>query len=144
MIPETAFHKLEDVYRALDGDLPSVGGVCTACGRCCNFAESDFELYASRLEIEYMKRSTRDLDTARGPDVCPFLTDRNQCGAREHRALGCRTYFRVIRDRPGSEALYEKYLARIKRICDEEGIPWAYARVLPVLEKEGKQAWATA
>ena len=139
MIPERAFKKLEALYGELAGELPSVGGVCTACGECCHFDRMDHELYATRLEIEYMKQCGRPPDWSRGPDVCPFLSPEGKCGARAHRPLGCRTYFRVIGDRPGAEALYEKYLRGIREICREEG--GEYTRVLAVLQSEGTRPW---
>ena len=86
-----------------------------------------------------MKQAGMNLDGSRGDRVCPFLTQEDKCGARQHRALGCRTYFRIVADREGAEALYEKYHGEIKTICVQEGIPWEYQAVLPALRREGQR-----
>ena len=61
--------------------------------------------------------------------ACPFLRE-DRCTAREHRTLGCRTFYCDKATAPILQALHEKYLARIKALADRAGMPCTYGRVL--------------
>ena len=68
-------------------------------------------------------------------DICPFLKD-GLCGVREDRFLGCRSYFcdpAFAQDQP---VVHEKYLARMRALADELGIPWQYEPLHQKVERE--------
>ena len=90
-------------------------------------------LYASKLEIDYVKdhleepRYTRD-----SGNVCPLLED-GRCGAREARMLGCRTYFCQEGWEPFGSEVYERAYAQIKSIAADLDLDWSYRPALELM-----------
>lgn len=118
---------LASVYQRLDTELAALGAVCRGCGACCNFRHGQYILYASELEIEYIRDSLRREAQRSLPDsgVCPFL-QRGKCKVHPVRPLGCRTFFCDPTYKVNESALYEKYRSMVAAISEKFGIPWNY------------------
>ncbi len=110
------------------------GQVCLGGGVCCRFDLAGFRLYLTTGEMAL-------LSNIEAPDManvtkgrCPYQVG-PRCTAREVRPLGCRTHF--CRKGPagdkaiaGNEGLYEDMHARIRRLHDQSGHPYAYRDLL--------------
>lgn len=140
------------LYAALDDEVRSLGVGCWVHGNCCDFTRVDHRLYASSVELAYVrakhppppKHAAHDTAQDTGPDaagnsagkaaeaapstneaLCPFWTN-GRCGEREGRPLGCRTYFCDPRFRLPLQDLYERYLQKLRAIATQHSIPWSY------------------
>lgn len=113
-----------DLYRRVDAEIAPHEGLCRLRGICCDFEKADHVLYASDTEVAYLKahRSLEDWD-GRGK-LCPFWKE-GLCTAREHRPLGCRTYF-CDPSWDGSE-IYERFHRELETIGEELGIEYRYS-----------------
>ena len=122
------FAALADAYLRLEGSISTAGQPCSACGRCCDFSKVDFQLWATRLEVEYMVAHGGKAEGI-NPRACRYLDKGGRCLNRTGRVLGCRVYF--CRQQPGvmSES-YERALKEIRRIHNQFDIEWDYADVL--------------
>ncbi len=130
-LPDPAPYRdaLRALYEALDADVARAGGVCALSGRCCRFAEYDHTLFLSAPEAALLlvdaPAPSRPLDDGA---TCPWQDDQGRCNAREARPLGCRVYFcapTAYEER--SHALSETYIAHLKTLAREHGLPWDYA-----------------
>lgn len=116
------------IYHELDAEIARRAPVCQLSGRCCRFAEYDHTLFLSAVELGVLLADapapSRPLDQG---ETCPWQDAQGRCTAREARPLGCRVYFCD----PGYEGqaadLSETFLARIKQLTDDFGMPWNYA-----------------
>jgi Fe-S-cluster containining protein len=122
-VPEF-FQEIEEVYRQVDEEIRATGAVCWLRGDCCDFEASPHKLYASSIEIAYVKDRYPD-PFPLGSVLCPFWKDR-KCTERERRPLGCRTYFCDVRFRDQLEAIYEKHHRKIREIADRHGLEYRY------------------
>jgi Fe-S-cluster containining protein len=130
--PPEAYARLREVYRDLDAEIARLAPRCDARGICCDFDLVDHVLYCSKLEIDFAKDHDPEGRHRRASgNRCPFL-EGGRCGAREHRMLGCRTYFCQEGFAPYAAELYERHYARVKAIARDLGLDWAYA---PALEQ---------
>ncbi|MBV8677864.1 MAG: hypothetical protein JO355_11950 [Planctomycetaceae bacterium] len=119
---------LRALYAALDAEVARLGPVCQLSGRCCRFVEYDHVLFLSAPEAMLLLADApppaRPLD--RG-ETCPWQDLRGRCTAREARPLGCRVYFCDPAYQDRAPELSEMFLARLKRLADDLGLPWGYA-----------------
>lgn len=129
-VPEW-FARLKELYRDIDAEIARLGANCKACGKCCLFGPGAPRLYASWPERAFLLHS-KPVQGVKKPG-CPYL-DRSTmlCTAREHRTLGCRTYFceRALPEtssREAARALYERALARLREIVRAFDLEWDYA-----------------
>jgi len=118
------------IYGRVDEAIAQTGVECSACGKCCHFDDS-FILYASTLEVHYLVSHAGPPSSA-PPGICPYQVGM-LCRARESRPLGCRTYFCDPARREELEEINGEALRSLKRVCDEEGVPWRYAPLLTAL-----------
>jgi hypothetical protein len=129
-------------YRAVDEDmdrLTRLGDVlCEQCGNCCHFDEAGHVLYASELEKRYLLHVDGLPECPDGGrervdsgDRCPYQGG-DACHARSGRVLGCRLHFCQWPDVAAAEAAAEQWHARLKRLHDDLGVEWRYARLLPL------------
>ena len=137
-LPATLRRELESCYRELAAEIAALGVACWATGRCCDFSRVDHHLYASSVEIAFVREkhgrvAARQSDSGKAL-LCPFWQD-GRCEERERRPLGCRTYFCDPRYRTSLEQLYEKHLARLRSAADREGYRWCYAPFLEELDR---------
>ena len=115
---------VEELYRALDLEIRSLGVGCWLRGDCCDFERCDHKLYASSLEIAYVREKNPRAFPA-GSVLCPFWKE-GKCTERERRPLGCRTYFCDKRYKDQLEALYERYYRELRKLAEARGLPWSY------------------
>lgn len=119
---------LRILYADLDADVARLGPTCILSGRCCRFDEYGHTLFASAPEVALLLADApapaRQLDDGA---TCPWQDGAGRCTAREARPLGCRVYFCDPAYQPHAPRLSEIYIARLKRLVDELGLPWDYA-----------------
>lgn len=129
-------------YREVDKDMDRLtrrGDVaCEGCGHCCHFDTAGHLLYASELEKRYLLRVAAlpehpdgDGEEIESGDRCPYQKD-GKCHARSGRVLGCRLHFCQWPDVAAAEDAAEQWHARLKRLHEELGVEWRYARLLPL------------
>lgn len=128
---ESAHDELRKVYDELAVALEPFRRHCAARGICCNFARTGHMLYLTDLEASEMARAGMAAESQSNDGVCPYLRG-NLCGAREHRALGCRIYFCDRTYEEDRNALYERFLHRIREIEGSHGIAHSYRAVTSV------------
>jgi Fe-S-cluster containining protein len=131
--PAEAYRRLAEIYRDVDAEIARLAPRCDARGICCDFDRVDHVLFASKLEVDFVKDHAPEARWAK--DVgnrCPFL-EGGLCTAREIRPLGCRTYFCQEGWEPHGAELYERHYARVKEIAVAFGLEWRYAPVLAQL-----------
>lgn len=119
--------EIEAIYNEIDSKVAERGPVCELSGRCCRFQEYGHTLFVSDCEFQYLishaPTPVRPLDEGKS---CPWQDERNRCVARDGRPLGCRVYFCDPTYDAGHE-LSEQFVARLKRLSDQHGLPWSYA-----------------
>jgi Fe-S-cluster containining protein len=130
--PEPDAARPRDVLRALYADLDAEvsrrGASCALSGRCCRFAEYGHTLFLTAAEaallLDEAPPPSRPLDDG---ETCPWQDARGRCTARDARPLGCRVYFCDPAFQAQAPELSEAYIARLRRLADEFGLPWQYA-----------------
>lgn len=120
---------LAALYGELDAAVAARGPVCGLSGRCCRFAEYGHTLFVSAIEAALLVADAptpvRALDDGA---TCPWQDAGGRCTARDARPLGCRVYFCDPAYTPeAASALSEDFLGRLKRLADDQGLPWNYA-----------------
>lgn len=116
--------------------------VCTASGRCCDFARTGHDLFVTGLEVAWtLDRipparaiDAAAVDRASSAGCCPFLVRSKGaheglgvCGIHPARPSGCRVYFcdptreRFVRD------LAEHAAGGMRSLHDRFDIPYVYA-----------------
>jgi hypothetical protein len=131
--PRAALHAL---YRAVDAEVDRLGPACALSGRCCRFAEYGHTLFLSAPEaallLDEAPPPSRPLD--RG-ESCPWQDASGHCTARAARPLGCRVYFCDPGYQGQAERLSEVFIDRLKRLVDDNALPWDYAPLHRHLER---------
>jgi hypothetical protein len=115
-----------EIYREADEEVRAAGPVCVASGRCCRFKEWGHVLYISNLEADVLLAAAPPYEQPVSPDFCPFQKDK-VCTAREPRPLGCRVYYCDPNYQETGNQITEKYLHRLKKLAEEQGVEWRYA-----------------
>jgi hypothetical protein len=119
---------LRALYADLDAEAARRGASCALSGRCCRFAEYGHTLFLTAAEaallLDEAPPPSRPLDDG---ETCPWQDDRGRCTARDARPLGCRVYFCDPAFQSQAPELSEAYIARLRRLADEFGLPWRYA-----------------
>jgi Fe-S-cluster containining protein len=137
--PEQFRAPLRALYADLDADVAALGPTCRLSGRCCRFAEHGHTLFVSAPEFALLRADApppcRPLDDGA---TCPWQDDLGRCTARDARPLGCRVYYCEPTYQEHAHRLSESYIARLKRLADAHGLPWAYAP----LHRHLHAAWA--
>ncbi|MCX7700094.1 MAG: hypothetical protein N2039_04395 [Gemmataceae bacterium] len=118
--------ELLQLYAEVDAEVQAAGPRCDQSGRCCRFTEWGHVLFLSSLEAEHLLASAPAFSRPVSPDGCPFQVDR-LCTAREVRPLGCRIYFCDPTYQETGQRIMERAIQRLKRLYEEEGLPWHYA-----------------
>ena len=128
-----ARRELEEIYRQVDDEIAASGVVCWLRGECCDFEKSDHVLYASSVELNYV-RETHDEKFAADSVLCPFWSD-GLCVERQRRPLGCRTFFCDPAYKTEVEAIYEKYHRLLQELSRRHGIPYVYKPFVAALRR---------
>lgn len=114
------------LYAEVDREVAAAGPVCVASGRCCRFREYGHTLFLSALEARVLLDGAPAYSAPVDDAFCPFQKD-NLCTAREPRPLGCRVYYCDPTYQETASRITEKYLSRLKTLCDAAGVDWRYA-----------------
>ena len=115
--------QVKELYARLEQELGARDEWCRMRGVCCDFHAADHRLYATGVEVRYLV-GARAVPASDGV-LCPFWRD-GICEARDHRPLGCRTYFcHPDGERRGQE-LYASYHRALGELGDAAGIPYSY------------------
>lgn len=140
-LADDAREPLRELYRELDQAVAALGPVCELSGRCCRFEEYGHALFVSEAEAAVLITDApppvRPLDSGA---TCPWQDSKGRCVARGARPLGCRVYFCDPKYEGHAPEISERFLARLKALCDARGWPWNYAtlhRHLAAAQAEG-------
>lgn len=113
-------------YAEVDAAISAHAPVCTNRGQCCKFDTFGHRLYVTSAEIAFFAEGMKDRRLiAADDDACPYQQD-GLCTAREHRPMGCRVFFCEERSQSWQGPEYERFLARLKTIGEQFGIPYRY------------------
>lgn len=120
--------KVAEIYNWLDLQrcrCSDLAGVCSACGKCCDFGKFDHRLFITPAELIYLNanlngESIKPMLTSR----CPYNTD-GKCTIYEHRFAGCRIFY-CKADTDFQSKLSESALKKFKSLCHEFQIPYCY------------------
>jgi Fe-S-cluster containining protein len=120
--------RVAEIYKWLDLQIHNnsgLAGVCSACGKCCDFSKFDHRLFVTTPELMYL---TANLGTENVKPMtagqCPYNKD-GKCNIYEHRFSGCRI-FSCKGDTNFQSGLSEKALKKFKAICEQFQIPYRY------------------
>lgn len=134
---------LRAFYADLDAEVARGEATCDQSGRCCKFDSFGHRLYVTALEIAWFTRMAdgrwRMADgedkpasgvrlpvlPARDHDACVYQID-GLCSQHTIRPLGCRVFFCQAGTEDWQHDLYERYLARLKVIHEQFGVPYRY------------------
>lgn len=128
------FERMRAFFARVDAAVAEKTPVCTNRGLCCRFGEFGHRLYVTRLELAWFIGRQRPfgLRPATSADACPYQLN-GLCTAREHRPLGCRIFFCDPASRDWQGPMYEEFLAELKGIGAEFGIPYQFGDWLDAL-----------
>lgn len=121
--------RLGELYADLEREIAALAPKCELSGRCCDFPASGLSLFATDLELQWL-RERSPAGRNEDPGLCPHW-NAGRCEAREGRPLGCRLYFCDASKAEELDRLSVRYHARLKRIHDETGHPYRYGPFLP-------------
>lgn len=133
---DQAHARLGELYADLEAELAALAPRCELSGRCCDFPRSGLSLYATDLELEWLRARTGG-GRNHHPALCPHWVA-GRCEARDGRPLGCRLYFCDEEKAAALEELSVRFHARLKRIHDETGQPYRYGPFLPRVRRESR------
>jgi len=120
-------------YQEVDGAVAAHKPTCQNRGACCKFASFGHRLYVTDLELAYFHHCQEDRLRAPTSDgACPYQVG-GLCTARDHRPLGCRIFFCDESAKAWQGPEYERFLARLKQLGDELGVPYRYREWLSAL-----------
>lgn len=123
--PDDAIADLLALYAELDRRLDALGLRCRACGRCCDFARNDYQLYASYLERALVV-ARHGLPQLTPDGLCRFLAD-GRCSIHPSRPLGCRTFFCDPAYKPHEQTVCHAFQRRLRALSDRHALAWEYA-----------------
>ncbi len=121
------------LYAEVDADIAARNPVCTNRGVCCKFAQYGHRLYVTDVELAHFVQGQSE--AWREPEdsgACPYQIE-GRCTAREHRPLGCRVFFCDPASGEWQGPVYEAYLARLKQLGEQLGVPYRYREWLSAL-----------
>jgi hypothetical protein len=126
--PDPIRSKLKALYAELDREVAAQRPVCRLSGRCCRFREYGHTLFVSAAEFALLVADAppplRPIDDG---DTCPWQNALGHCTARDARPIGCRVYYCDPAFEPHVGALSERFVAELKRLVDQNELPWHYA-----------------
>jgi Fe-S-cluster containining protein len=129
--------KVAEIYDWLGLQLnnnSALAGVCSACGKCCDFNKFDHRLFVTTPELMYLAanlgaENIRLMTTTR----CPYNIN-GKCNVYRHRFSGCRI-FSCKGDMDFQSGLSERTLKKFKSLCQEFRIPYRYADLATALNE---------
>jgi Fe-S-cluster containining protein len=133
---------VRELYGSLQAEIDRRRPVCQISGRCCRFDEYGHRLYVTTMELAAF---FHDLQTPPPPPPagdgrgCPFQINK-LCSVHAIRPMGCRLFFCDATAADWQQQQYELFHARLKRMHESLGVPYAYLewrKALEVLREEG-------
>ena len=131
-------HAIRNLYADLDQAVAQHGPTCWASGRCCDFNTFGHRLFVTGLEVMWVLETHQtwkksrprpdpqpeglDLTTEAG---CPFQVQR-LCTIHRIRPMGCRIFFCQQGTDRWQGPLYEQFLAKLRALHDQHGVPYRY------------------
>jgi Fe-S-cluster containining protein len=133
--------RVNQLYEWLDAQIKGnrdLAGLCTACGRCCDFEAFGHHLFVSSPELLYFAvklgpENARHIKKGR----CPYNIA-GRCTVYEHRFAACRI-FCCKGDPDFQSALSESALKLLRAMCDEFEIPYRYTDLPTALNGPARQ-----
>ncbi|MEM1445554.1 MAG: hypothetical protein AAGF84_05820 [Planctomycetota bacterium] len=137
---------LRELYEHIEAAIAERGPTCWQSGKCCNFGAYGHRLYVTALEVAWFlgqaQRFPKTVATqgdialpqASSDDTCPFQIDR-ACSTHRIRPLGCRVFFCQEGTQSWQQALYEKFLRRLRDIHRTHDVEYRYADWLALLDE---------
>jgi len=127
--------RVAEIYRWLDSlicESAGPAGLCTACGKCCDFDSFDHRLFVTTPELMYLAanlgaENIRPMPTGR----CPY-NKADKCAIYDYRFAGCRI-FCCKGNGDFQSRLSESTLKKLKSICTEFQIPYRYSDLASAL-----------
>jgi Fe-S-cluster containining protein len=116
-----------DVQREVEQARPR----CDVSGRCCRFEEFGHRLFVTTIELAAFWYQLETADRSPASDAawdgtgCPFQVS-GLCGVHSIRPFGCRIFFCDPASEGWQREQYERFHARLKRLHEELGVPYAY------------------
>jgi Fe-S-cluster containining protein len=128
--------RIAEIYKWLDLQISNnsdLAGVCSACGKCCDFSKFDHQLFVTTPELMYLAaylgaENVRPMTTSR----CPYSI-RGKCSVYEHRFSGCRI-FSCKGDTDFQNRLSESAVKKFKAICEQFQIPYRYTDLATAMD----------
>ena len=130
-LSDDARRELEELYREVDRRIASTGVECWVRGVCCDFDRTDHRLYASSIEVAYV-REKHWQEWPSDSRLCPFWVE-GRCTERERRPLGCRTYFCDASFRDETHSIYEVAHRAIQELAARHGLDYRYTPFVDAL-----------
>lgn len=128
-------NKVAEIYKEIDEKIHShreLSGVCSTCGKCCDFESFDHKLFVTPPELMYLsaKLHNENLKPMKG-GRCPY-NDGSKCGVYEFRFSGCRI-FCCKGDTDFQSGLSESSIKKFKAICERFQISYRYTDLATAL-----------
>ena len=124
--------ELKAIYREVERETAIINPKCKSCGRCCDFQSFDHQLWLTQFELALIIEESGLRRPVNG-GVCPYQED-GLCTAYASRALGCRV-FSCEANSTDSQELHERFLSRIRKLAEENGIDLYYGELLTSLQE---------
>jgi len=127
--------RVAEIYNWLDSQISNnsdLAGMCSACGKCCDFAQLGHRLFVTTPELMYLAanlgaENIKPMTTSQ----CPYNIG-GKCTVYEYRFAGCRI-FCCKADADFQSGLSESALKKFKSIYTEFQIPYRYTDLATAL-----------
>lgn len=134
---------LAALYAELDSQCEPARQRCRACGQCCHFDAVDHILYATELEVSYLRQGAAGVEPDAVPaGRCPYQRGAT-CRVHPWRPLGCRLFFCQGQGPPApglaaaEEALSARLHAALRGLHTAHDLAWTYQPFLAQLAPPG-------
>jgi hypothetical protein len=129
--------KVAEVYEWLDSQINNnreLAGVCSACGKCCDFSKFDHRLFVTTPELMYLAANLGAENVKpMTAGQCPYRV-KGRCSVYGHRFSGCRI-FSCNGDMDFQSGLSESSVKKFKAICEQFQIPYCYTDLATALNR---------
>ncbi len=127
--------RVAEIYKLLDSQISNnsdLAGMCSACGKCCDFAQVDHRLFVTTPELMYLTanpgaENIQPMTTSR----CPYHSG-GKCSIYGSRFSSCRIFY-CKADADFQSRLSESALKKFKLLCTEFQIPYRYSDLATAL-----------
>jgi hypothetical protein len=119
--------RVGEIYEWIDARLSGAGrraGMCSVCGKCCDFAAFGHRLFITSPELLHFTASSTDGIRIMGGGRCPYNVG-GKCETYATRFAGCRI-FCCGGDAEFQSTLTEAAIEKFKGLCLEYDLPYRY------------------